>query len=79
MTDEVLMHEFEAVGKYRIRLVRNVKKNGPVMLDVREYIEGANGGTFSGFTRRGIRIELEAMKALRESLDIAIRMLEVKL
>lgn len=76
--DEVVFQEFKAVGKYRARLIRNVKQNGPVILDVREYVDGAAGG-FSGFTRRGVRLDLAAMKSLRESLDSAIHGLEVKL
>lgn len=51
--DEVL-HEFPAIGKYRIRVLR--KGSGDrvtTSLDVREYV---NSDKFEGFTRRGIRL-----------------------
>jgi len=75
MADSVL-HIFEPIGKYHVRLVRDMEKNGPATLDVREHISGSD---FHGYTRRGARLAgVEAMKSLRESLDLAIKMLETK-
>lgn len=72
---EVVCHEFPQIGKYRIRMVKT-ELSGPVVLDIREYIQSQD---FQGFTRRGIRIsDQKDMTALRDNLDTAIRMLEVK-
>jgi hypothetical protein len=72
---DVVCHEFQPVGKYRIRLIKT-DLSGPVLLDVREYVSGED---FQGFTRRGIRIsDQKDMKTLRDHLDTALRMLEVK-
>jgi hypothetical protein len=101
MSKEIVCHEFPAIGKFRVRLVKADLKE-PVMLDVREYVgnpsgapvrgasgaplQGVNGGSskslskdgFEGFSRRGIKLgSVEAMKGLRDSLTIAINMLEV--
>lgn len=72
---EVVFQEFSAVGKYRVRLVRDADLKGPVLLDIREYVDGSN---FSGFTRRGIRLDLAALKALKPAIDLAIAQLETK-
>lgn len=78
MVKEILCHEFPAIGKYRVRLVKADLKD-PVTLDVREYVKGTFGSTFEGFTRRGIKLaDAQAMKSLRDSLTTAINMLEVK-
>lgn len=78
MFKEIVCHEFPAIGKYRVRLVKADLKD-PVTLDVREYVKGANGATFEGFTRRGIKLSsTKDIMALRDALTIALSMLEVK-
>lgn len=78
MFKEIVCHEFPAVGKYRVRLVRPDLKT-PVTLDVREYVKGKFGDTFEGFTRRGIKLSnAKEIMELRDSLTIALSMLEVK-
>jgi hypothetical protein len=63
--DEVL-REFPPVGRYRVRLVANRKRNGEPVLDIREYVKGAE---FEGFTRRGIRLSSRAdLDLLRDVL-----------
>jgi hypothetical protein len=63
----VVVREFPALGKYRVRLVKS--SAGPrasTVLDVREF---AKSETFEGFTRRGIRIStLAEARALRDVL-----------
>ncbi len=64
---EEVVQEFPAVGKYRIRLLRNPRKprDGPA-LDIREYVKDVN---FEGFTRRGIRLSERAhLDVLRDVL-----------
>lgn len=62
---EEVVREFPPIGKYRIRIMRNVKTKAEV-LDIREYISGAE---FEGFTRRGIRIgEVAQLDLLRDIL-----------
>lgn len=61
---DLVIREFPAVGKYRVRLVKGKDGN---LLDVREYVD-TNG--FEGFTRRGIRLSLSEVEALRESMEI---------
>ena len=64
---EQVLREFNAIGKYRVRLLADPAKPGaqPV-LDIREYVSSQ---TFEGFTRRGIRISAKAeMDTLREVL-----------
>lgn len=46
----VVVRELGEIGKYRVRLVRD---RGRLVLDIREYVKGAN---FEGFTRKGIRL-----------------------
>lgn len=48
--DEEIIHEYPAVGRYRVRVLR---KDGKASIDVREYVAS---DTFEGFTRRGIRL-----------------------
>jgi len=69
---EILVREFPAIGKYRVRVTR--KADGPQNLDIREYVSAAN---FEGFTRRGVRFmnraELEQLlgvvKEVLESIE----------
>lgn len=84
MFKEIVCHEFPAVGKYRVRLVR-VDLKSPVTLDVREYIglPGATPKSLSksgaeGFTRRGIRLATtQQIMELRDHLNIVLGMLAV--
>lgn len=67
---ESVLHEYPAIGKYRVRVVRNeTRRAGGTMLDVREYIQSE---TFEGFTRRGIRLGSDRELAqLQEALEDA--------
>lgn len=70
---EEVLREFPPLGKYRIRLMLNVKTKAKV-LDIREFISGE---TFEGFTRRGIRLTDRAQydllgNILKEILDSQI-------
>lgn len=61
---EDVLREYPAVGKYRIRLLRD--RTRKLVLDVREYV---SGDSFEGFTRRGVRLgALEDLRALLEQL-----------
>jgi hypothetical protein len=75
MSKEIICHELPAVGKYRVRLVKEDLK-APVALDVREYVKGRE---FEGFTRRGIKLSTtKDIMALRDDLNVVLAMLEVK-
>lgn len=75
MFKEIVCHEFPAIGKYRVRLVRADLKS-PVKLDIREYVKGHS---FEGFTRRGIQLQdTPSIVSLYENLGAVVRMLEVK-
>jgi hypothetical protein len=52
--EDTVIKAFPPIGKYRIRLLQDAKGNEA--LDIREYIEA---DSFEGFTRRGIRLDLE--------------------
>jgi|GEM_PF-1881391 len=67
--DEVL-HEYPAVGKYRVRIVQKKSgRPGSATFDMREYVSSEK---FEGFTRRGIRLAGRAqLDALREILQDA--------
>ena len=79
MSKEAQLHEFPAVGKYRVRIVRDLESKAPASLDIREFVNPARGQTFSGFTRRGIRLATtKEIMELRGSLNAALSMLEVK-
>lgn len=63
-TPQEVVMEFEPLGKYKVRLV---KEGMRVILDIREYIESE---TFTGFTRKGIRLSTtEHVRTLTEILD----------
>lgn len=64
---DLVIREFPTVGKYRVRLVKG--KEGD-LLDVREYI---NTHEFEGFTRRGIRLSMSEIEALRQSLEVLLK------
>jgi len=60
-------HEYPAIGKYRIRVL---VKAGRMVLDIREYV---NSEKFTGFTRRGVRLNnQEEVNQLRDILADAI-------
>jgi hypothetical protein len=70
--DEVVK-EYPAAGKYRIRVL---KINGATALDIREYVDG---GSFQGFTRRGVRLTSAAeLELLRGVLGDAAGLMKVK-
>lgn len=50
--EDKVSREFNAIGKYRIRLLDTDKGH---VLDIREYIKDDR---FEGFTRRGIRLTI---------------------
>ena len=62
---EEVLREFPALGKYKVRLLRNPR--GPEkILDIREHVETDQ---FSGYTRRGIRLSNRAqIDLLRDTL-----------
>jgi hypothetical protein len=73
---DITLHTFPNAGKYRVLLARNVEDDGPNTIHIHEHVENAE---FSGFSRRGVQLSsVEEMKSLRDSLNIAISMLEVK-
>lgn len=71
-TKDTVLQEFPAIGRYRIRLIKPEVKEGPI-LDIREYVVG---GSFEGFTRRGIRLSVDQAGALAETLGIVKDMLK---
>lgn len=55
---EEVLKEFQPIGKYRIRLMRDPERPGESPnLDIREYISSRD---FEGFTRRGIKLTAKA-------------------
>ncbi|MBI4565113.1 MAG: hypothetical protein HY716_10520 [Planctomycetes bacterium] len=71
--DQVVVREFPPVGKYKVRLVRKAEGDSRLYLDIREY---AQGSSFEGFTRRGIRLSLaDDVPRLRLALDAALEFL----
>lgn len=69
-TKDVVLQEFPAIGRYRIRLIKPEIKEGPI-LDIREYIVG---DSFEGFTRRGIRLSIDQAVGLAGTLEIVKNM-----
>ena len=69
---EEVLREFPPIGKYRVRIVKNGRRQDATpVLDIREYVS-ADG--FEGFTRRGIRLDNRAQldmlrDILRECLE----------
>jgi len=79
MSEEAGRPRFAAVGKYGVRIVGALVRKVPASVDVREFVNPARGQTFSGFTRRGIRLATtKEIMELRDSLNAALSMLEVK-
>ena len=64
---EEVVHEYAAIGKYRVRVVRNPsRRSGGTVFDVREYI---SSDTFEGFTRKGVRFgSLRDLQRLGEAI-----------
>ena len=60
-----------ADNKYRVRVLRKESGKGTVTsLDIREYVDAE---TFSGFTRRGIRLtDVQSINSLRDALSDAL-------
>ena len=68
-SSEAVLHEFQAIGKYRIRILKRSEKGRP-FLDIREYIQAE----FEGFTRRGVSIM--SPEAARQLAAILAEVLE---
>ena len=68
---EQTVREFEPIGgKYRVRILQNIRSSGMV-LDIREYVDAES---FSGFTRRGIRLSDRAqVDHLRDILTVVLK------
>lgn len=70
--DSKILREFPRVGRYRVRLVENARDAGKHgVLDIREYLEAES---FTGFTRRGIRLytrreAAELFEAIKQVLE----------
>jgi hypothetical protein len=60
-----LLRELVPVGKYRVRILEDAKTRERV-LDIREYVNSS--GSFSGFTRRGVRLSRAEVDLLVEDL-----------
>jgi len=55
------------IGKDKVRLVPKSARDPRLILDIREY---ANGPTYQGFTRRGVRLMVQdELPKLREAID----------
>lgn len=52
-SNERVVRDYGAVGKYRVRLLEPKLQPGALVVDVREYVDDE---AFRGFTRRGVRI-----------------------
>ncbi|MBI2932562.1 MAG: hypothetical protein HYY16_13005 [Planctomycetes bacterium] len=64
---QVVLREMGEVGRYRVRVVKaSEKPESPELLDIREYVRGAN---YEGFTRKGVRLGIAEARALRTILE----------
>jgi hypothetical protein len=64
---QIVVREFPDIGKYKVRLVQKSARDARLILDIREY---ANGANYQGFTRRGVRIMVQdELAKLREVMD----------
>jgi hypothetical protein len=64
---QIVVREFPDIGKYKVRLVQKSARDTRLILDIREY---ANGANYQGFTRRGVRIMVQdELAKLREVMD----------
>lgn len=67
MEPEVELQNLGDLGRYKVRVVQSNK--GP-RLDVREYLEKDN---FTGFTRKGIRLDREQAAELGRRIVQALK------
>lgn len=64
---QIVVRDLPDIGKYKVRLLQKSKRDARLILDIREY---ANGPTYQGFTRRGVRIMVQdELPKLREAID----------
>lgn len=65
--EEEVVHEYPAIGNYRVRVLRKAKKDGTseTRLDIREYVKADK---FEGFTRRGVRLSDDDVAILHDIL-----------
>jgi len=68
MVEEALIKELNPVGKYKVRILKGRTKSSKPVLDIREYI---SSDSFTGFTRRGIRVDKEGLATLRAVCEAA--------
>jgi hypothetical protein len=70
---EVVVKEFPPLGKYRVRILEHPKTHQKV-LDIREFV---SNDSFSGYTRRGIRLSDKAqIDLLRDVLGDVLQSME---
>lgn len=62
-----VVREFNALGQNRVRLLMDPKR-GP-LLDIREYLTEAD---FTGFTRKGVRLDVAQLEQLRDIVAEAL-------
>ena len=69
--NEDIVHEYPAIDKYRVRVLRkSTSKGKTTSLDVREYVDAEK---FQGFTRKGIRLTgPQHINSLRDALSDAL-------
>lgn len=67
---DVVLQEFPAIGKYRVRIVKPDEKSAAI-LDIREYVTGAG---FEGFTRRGVKLSMAQIVELADTLGVVKEM-----
>jgi hypothetical protein len=68
---DTVLQEFPSVGRYKVRLLKPDENSLPVV-DIREYV---TGGSFEGFTRRGIKLTSDQIPGLASTLETIARML----
>ena len=69
---EIVVKEFTDIGRYKVRIVKSGKDSDPVV-DVREYIDSEG---FTGFTRKGVRLQWDALMSLEKILPELIKEME---
>lgn len=70
---EQLLKEFPPVGKYRVRLLGATEGKSPKKtLDIREYVSSES---FEGFTRRGIRLNVNSEFEVELLRDVLVELL----
>ena len=68
-----VVREFNALGSNRVRLLRDPRRGA--LLDIREYLEEAD---FTGFTRRGVRLDVGQLEQLRDIVSEALALMRSK-